>query len=221
MIDLSQAETLIFDCDGVVLDSNRLKTEAFRIAAEPYGDAAAAALVAHHVANGGVSRYVKFAHFLDHIVPECASKGEGPGLQALLSVYAKAVGAGLMTCPVADGLAELRAATPKARWMIVSGGDQAELSAVFAARDIAEYFDGGIFGSPEAKDAILAREIKAGAIRGPAVFLGDSHLDYEAATQAELDFVFVAGWSEWADGARLATEGKFATVRCLSDLLVK
>ena len=64
--------TLIFDCDGVVLDSNRVKTEAFRAAAMPWGRAAAEALVANHVANGGVSRYEKFASFLEHILPEQA-----------------------------------------------------------------------------------------------------------------------------------------------------
>lgn len=218
-LDLPRARTMVFDCDGVVLDSNRLKTEAFRMAAQPYGNAAAQALVDYHVANGGVSRYVKFAHFLDHIVPEQAGAAAGPGMDGLLATYAEAVRAGLMTCPVADGLAELRAATPQARWMVVSGGDQAELRAVFAARGIAGYFDGGIFGSPDTKDAILARESKVGTVRHPAVLLGDSRLDHDAATRAGLDFLFVADWSEWSDGARLASEGRFATVRSLVGLL--
>ena len=29
MIDLSDYDYVVFDCDGVILDSNRLKTEAF------------------------------------------------------------------------------------------------------------------------------------------------------------------------------------------------
>ncbi|UQB43268.1 hypothetical protein JX580_05170 [Thiomicrospira microaerophila] len=41
--------------------------------------------------------------------------------------------------------------TPRANWLIVSGGDQQELRGVFAARDLAKYFEGGIFGSPETK----------------------------------------------------------------------
>ena len=217
--DLSHTITMIFDCDGVVLDSNRIKTEAFRTAAQPYGDAAAQALVDYHVTNGGVSRYVKFAYFLDHIVTDNAEVQTGPNLQSLLAVYADTVLAGLMTCSVAEGLNELRLATPQARWLIVSGGDQDELREVFAARNLARFFDGGIFGSPETKDAILTREIQAGNIRRPAVFLGDSRLDYEAAIGAELGFIFVADWSEWADGKRLAREGSFAKVRSLTELL--
>ena len=200
MSKLDGYATLVFDCDGVVLESNRVKTEAFRSAAAPWGDAAAAALVAHHVAHGGVSRYAKFAHFLDRILPAHAPGQmpgrDGTGLEALLAAYAGAVRAGLMSCAVADGLEALRRATPAARWLIVSGGDQAELREIFAARGLAAHFDGGIFGSPDTKDAILARELAAGTIRRPALFLGDSRLDHEAAHRARLDFIFVSGWSE-------------------------
>ena len=56
--------TLVFDCDGGVLDSNRIKTEAFRSAALPWGEAAAQALVDHHIGHGGVSRVAKFGHFM-------------------------------------------------------------------------------------------------------------------------------------------------------------
>ena len=202
MNELRAYTTLVFDCDGVVLDSNRIKTEAFRSAALPWGAAAAEALVAHHTAHGGVSRYAKFAHFLDHILPEHASGGvpgrDGPGLEELLAAYAGAVRAGLMSCAVAEGLEALRAATPGARWLIVSGGDQAELREIFAARGLAAHFDGGIFGSPDTKHDILARELATGTIRSPALFLGDSRLDHEAAARAGLDFVFVSGWSEFA-----------------------
>jgi phosphoglycolate phosphatase-like HAD superfamily hydrolase len=101
----------------------------------------------------------------------------------------------------------------------VSGGDQKELRRVFAARGLDTLFDAGIFGSPDDKDTILARESAAGTITWPALFLGDSHLDYMAATRAGLDFVFVANWSEWQEGAALAAEGQLSLVPKLSALL--
>jgi phosphoglycolate phosphatase-like HAD superfamily hydrolase len=33
----------------------------------------------------------------------------------------------------------------------------------------------------------------------PALFIGDSKYDYEAATRAGLDFVFLSDWTEVAD----------------------
>lgn len=209
--------TLVFDCDGVILDSNRVKTEAFRTAASPYGDAAADALVAHHVAHGGISRYRKFAHFLKAIVPAGTA---GPDLEALLGHYAAAVQEGLLSCRVAEGLAALRTATPEARWLVVSGGDQAELRHVFAERGIAELFDGGIFGSPDTKDEILAREIAGGTVRMPGLFLGDSRYDHQAASTAGLDFLFLHGWSEFAQWRDYAAEHGFETRAGLDDLSI-
>ena len=89
--------------------------------------------------------------------------------------------------------------TARANWLIVSGGDQQELREVFAARDLAKYFQGGIFGSPDTKDTILTRELENGTITRPALFLGDSKYDYQAATTAELDFVFLTQWTEVKD----------------------
>ena len=211
---LAGYRTAVFDCDGVVLDSNRVKTGAFRTATLPYGAAAAEAMVAYHTAHGGVSRYAKFSHFLDAIVPGQA----GPGLEALLAAYAAAVQGGLRACAVAPGLAGLRAAHPGQRWLIVSGGDQSELRALFAERGLAQMFDGGIFGSPDTKDAILSREIAAGNIAGSAVFLGDSTYDHRAAAGAGLDFVFVSGWSEVADWRGYVREHRLAEVPDLAAL---
>jgi phosphoglycolate phosphatase-like HAD superfamily hydrolase len=211
--------TIVFDCDGVILDSNRIKTDAFRDAALPYGEAAAAELVAFHAANGGISRYVKFTRFLENIVPEHAPGREGPCLEILLEVYAQRVRTGLMNCAVAAKLDALRAATPSARWLIVSGGDQSELREIFAARGLASYFDGGIFGSPDTKDAILSRELSAGTIRHPALFLGDSRYDFQASRAAGLDFIFVTGWTEMVGWEGFVTANNLHAVDDLASLL--
>jgi phosphoglycolate phosphatase-like HAD superfamily hydrolase len=81
----------------------------------------------------------------------------------------------------------------------VSGGDQAELRAVFAKRGLADWFNGGIFGSPRNKEEILASEIDAGLILPPALLFGDSKYDYHAAISAGLDFIFISAWSEVDD----------------------
>ncbi|WP_240923354.1 HAD family hydrolase [Metapseudomonas otitidis] len=204
-LPVTSYETLVFDCDGVVLNSNEVKTCAFYQAALPYGELAANALVAYHTANGGISRYKKFAHFIDNIVPMLGGQS-GPDLDQLLARYATGVREGLLTCEVAPALRALRETTPEARWMIVSGGDQSELREVFTARGLATLFDGGIYGSPDTKDEILRRERSTGNISMPALFIGDSQYDYRAADAAGLDFVFLSGWSEvenceaWCEG---------------------
>lgn len=196
---ISKYKTLVFDCDGVILNSNKIKTEAFYRSVLVYGELAAEALVEYHVANGGISRYKKFAFFLDEIIPHLDIRMSGPNLEELLESYAEIVLHGLLTCKVVEGLEELRNKNPHANWLIVSGGDQAELHHVFSERGLAKYFDGGIFGSPDTKDQILEREITNGNIEQPALFLGDSKYDYQAANAAGLDFIFLTGWTEVND----------------------
>ncbi|MFC7706490.1 HAD family hydrolase [Plastorhodobacter daqingensis] len=208
--------TLVFDCDGVVLDSNKVKTEAFRRAALPYGEDAAQAIVEHHVANGGISRYRKFEYFLDNLAPGARRDGE---LDQLLASYASYVREGLMTCDIASDLYALRTAWPQSTWMIVSGGDQSELREVFAARGLTSLFNGGIFGSPDSKDDILAREIGRGAIAQPAMFLGDSKYDHEVALRFGLDFIFISNWSEVSDAPTWLEEHKITSLPSLKDLL--
>lgn len=196
--DLADYRCLVFDCDGVVLDSNAVKTEAFHEVALPFGTAAAQDFVDYHQANGGISRYRKFEYFLQEIVGGDGALALLPGL---LDQYAAAVRQGLLDCAVAPGLQALRAQLPGSRWLIVSGGDEAELRDVFSVRGLDGLFDGGIFGSPTPKDRILSRELASGNIVGPALFLGDSRFDYLCAHEAGLDFVFLQAWSEFHDAA--------------------
>lgn len=215
---MADYSTYVFDCDGVVLDSNRIKTEAFRDAVQPYGDALAQAMVDYHVAHGGISRYRKFEHFLTEIVPV----GQyGPDLETLLARYATAVAEGLRRCAVMPGIESLRLATVGARWLIVSGGDQAELRTVFAERGLDAMFDGGIFGSPDTKDEILAREMAHGTIAAPALFLGDSVYDFQAASRAGIDFVFISGWTELPDWRDFIADHDINHLEWGSDLLAR
>lgn len=208
-------KTLIFDCDGVVLNSNKVKTQAFYKVALPYGDAAAKQLVDYHVARGGVSRYKKFEWFLQEAVAGCP----GPDFEQLLSSYAAEVRDGLITCEIAEGLFELRKKTTGVNWLIVSGGDQQELREVFAERGLDKLFDGGIFGSPDSKDVILNRERTSRNIKMPALFIGDSHYDHLAASAAELDFIFLSGWSEFQSWPEYCAANEVKVVESLAYLI--
>lgn len=203
-MNLSKYKTIIFDCDGVILDSNKIKTNAFYLVALPYGESAAKELVEYHVLHGGVSRYKKFDHFLSVIVPRHCSEDQSPSrygssavLSKLLDEYAGIVTKELLACEIAEGLVELREESLASKWLVASGGDQAELRTLFRARGIEGYFDSGIFGSPDTKEEIIKRETRKGNIDYPAVFLGDSKYDYEAASSANMDFFYIGGWSEW------------------------
>jgi beta-phosphoglucomutase-like phosphatase (HAD superfamily) len=118
-------KTLVFDCDGVILNSNKLKTQAFYTTASTYGEQAAKALVDYHISKGGISRYDKFEYFLKQILGKPVF--DEKELKVLLYNYADEVWRGLNSCEVAEGIEALRDKTADSRWLVVSGGDQAEV----------------------------------------------------------------------------------------------
>ena len=212
---ITEYQTLVFDCDGVVLNSNKIKTQAFYDVTKVYGHEAAQALKDYHLNNGGISRYAKFEYFISSILKKPLEQTE---LQQLLDNFAHEVKAALKICEVAGGLKNLREKTKHANWLIVSGGDQDELREVFAARELDSYFDGGIFGSPVDKDTILANELKKQNITQPALFLGDSKYDYQAAQRAELDFIFLTDWTEVSNLQEWANDNNLRSYTNLKDL---
>lgn len=197
-MDLTQYKTLVLDCDGVVLNSNKTKVNAYFEVAKRHGatDAQAQALVDHHVQKGSFPRNGKIEYYLKEIrhqevTPEL--------MQAYMHTFDEILDRTLMECEIAPGLQALRDNTAHAKWMLLSGGDQRELRTIFSRRDLARLFDAGIFGGPDTKDVVLPREIANGNLQLPALFIGDSKYDYEAATRAGLDFVFLSEWTEVKD----------------------
>ena len=218
MIDLKQYKTIVFDCDGVILDSNIVKTEAYFRTAKNLGatDAQAQALTDYHVKLGGISRYHKFDWFLREVLNQPATEA---AIQALLDEFSRELEVGLMECAIADGLQALRYATPQAKWMILSGGDQQEIRDLFTKRDLTKHFDGGLFGSPDNKDVVLAREIANYNLQLPALFVGDSQYDFESSARAGLDFVFVSDWTEVPHWQAYCNEHKITMLDSISQLL--
>ena len=217
MRPLAEYKTLVFDCDGVVLNSNHLKIRAYYDVAIKFGanEVQAQALVAHHVELGGISRYPKFEYFLREIMQQAVTE---PAMQTLLDSFTTQVKRLLTDCEIAPDLMRVREASSNAKWMIISGGDQAELRDIFKQRGIAKLFDAGIFGSPDNKDAILAREIDAGNIVKPALFVGDSRYDHQASTNADLDFVFLSAWTDVEGWQEYCTSHQITVFNHLGDL---
>ena len=219
-MDISRYKTLVFDCDGVVLNSNQLKIQAYYDVAIKYGtdEKQAQALVDYHIKLGGVSRYPKFEYFLREIVKVPVTDAT---TQSLLDDFGYEVKRLLIDCEVASGLLDLRKATPDARWMIISGGDQTELREIFIERGLDDLFNAGIFGSPTDKDEILARELTCGNITHPALFLGDSRYDHVASMRAGLDFVFLSDWTDFEGWQDYCASNNITILKRLSDLITQ
>ena len=75
-------KAIIFDFDGVIVESINVKKEAFEKLYQKYGDEIVYKVIAHHMANGGMSRFEKInpqqtkLFILKHQDPHVKVKGE-------------------------------------------------------------------------------------------------------------------------------------------------
>jgi phosphoglycolate phosphatase-like HAD superfamily hydrolase len=215
-MNLSKYKTIIFDCDGVILNSNFQKIEAYRNAAINYGASKIQAeeLVAHHVKLTGISRYIKFKYFLKEIMHEEVTDSS---MKTLVDNLNEEVINLLKDCEVASGIERLKIQTQKSTWMVASGGDQEELRFLFKEKKITSYFEGGIFGSPSSKHEIVESKLKQENFL-PVLFLGDSLYDIQTAQKYSLDFIFVYGWTDLRGWKNICEENKLTYIEKIQDL---
>lgn len=211
---LSEYNSIAFDCDGVLLNSNQIKSQAFYRIALPYGQELAQQLLDFHVANGGISRFLKFDHFWTNILGATRSESE---IQSLIAAYGSLVRESLVNCECTSGLEALRFQTSTAKWAVVSGGMQIELREVFRTRNLDVLFDGGIYGSPSSKDDIFLQQLGMGNLLHPGLYFGDSFYDYFAAQRAGFDFVFISKWTEAADWSQFCIENNIPAIPLIKD----
>jgi len=182
---------LVFDCDGVIVDTNRIKESNIRQAALSVCDAATAErFVAYFVGNNGLPRETKIdAFFDDHGVRRYV-------LDAYNRLNAETIRS-VEPAPAVRAFLQ-RWAERGVPLYLLSGADEAEVRDLVKHAGIASLFR-GIFGGPVTKMEHLERL----RLVGPTCYFGDSRYDYEVARRFGLDFVFMsrhtqfAGWPEF------------------------
>lgn len=172
-------QCLVFDCDGVILDSVPVKTKAFARLAEPFGEEARDRFVMYHTVHGGVSRYKKFEWFFQEILGREITKEESIAWGEKFSQYALDE---VRQCQLIPGAEEVLAYWhDKLPLYVCSGTPTEELQTILKERGLSTYF-AGIYGSPPGKAELLAKIIKQTKFPPEnTLMVGDSPTDREAA----------------------------------------
>ena len=178
---------VVFDFDGVILESGPIKTRAFVELFSAYPDHADA-IRQYHLANVGVSRYRKFAYIYANLLREPlgdeASAALGAAFEALVFEQIRA-------CPAVPGAVEALAALHGAGvpLFVASGTPEEELRRIVALRALDRYFT-GVFGSPARKPEILRSILSSqGRAAAEGLFVGDGRSDYDAAIEVGMPFI--------------------------------
>lgn len=190
---------VVFDFDGVLVDSTGLKTEVFKKTLEGYSPEAIESFLTFHKLHGGVSRWEKLEHFLKNIVntpdEEVLSKKKilAEKFSAILTAAFDSI---KLTPGAIETLNTLQSLGIKC--FIVSGAAENEVITLAQNNKIDQYFE-TILGSPKNKFENLTMLKDKGQFEGNGFFIGDAFTDFTSANQFQLPFVFMSAFTEWKD----------------------
>jgi len=176
---LNKIQTLFWDFDGVVMDSNAVRDRGFEEVLNGYPKNEVDALMTFHQDNGGLSRYVKFRYFFEDIRGESIT-------EAQVKIWAEKFSKIMMELLIKpdlliqETLNFIKANAHNFNMHIVSGSDQTELRHICKSLDIAHYFN-SIHGSPTPKNNLVATLLEEHTYdKSSCLLIGDSKNDYEA-----------------------------------------
>ncbi len=187
MLQYSDYEVFIFDCDGVILDSNELKIEAMKVALQQFinDENKIADCIDYFKNNFGTSRFNHIKHFVDVIfnLPDAEKKC---AYDDILENYAEQCKALYLDAQLTPGIIDF-IKNLNGPIYIASGSEQGELREVFKRRNLDIYFT-GIYGSPTPKVDLVSNIIKRNKV-SKAVMFGDALSDMKSAVNNTIDFV--------------------------------
>jgi len=179
-------DAVLFDFDGVILESVDIKTDAFRaLFADEAGHLDA--IIALHRRHAGLNRLIKF----EMIYRDILGRSLAPERKAWLAAkFRDLVLERVVACPTVPGAIELIVRLAgRLPLAIVSGTPQTELLEIVQRRGIQHYFD-SVCGGPRRKPDIIAGLLAEHAWRPERVLmLGDALEDLAAARAHNLLFV--------------------------------
>lgn len=173
---------VVFDFDGVVLESADIKTEAFAELFDGNREA-----VAYHLEHVGVSRFEKFRHITTEILGRPYTEADE---RRLGERFAALVFERVLRCPFVPGARELlQRRAGELPLFVASGTPEDELREIVARRGLLGMF-AGVYGTPDTKGEILARIIRERELTpAEVVMVGDATTDLAGAREAGTRFI--------------------------------
>ena len=180
-------KAIIFDFDGVLVESVDVKTRAFARMFEYKGEEIVQQVTDFHLKNGGLSRVYKFKHYYKEILRLALSEEK---LEELCDTFSRLVIDEVISSPYVKGAkAFLDKFHSKLDLYVASGTPNDELREIVKRRGMDMYFK-GIYGSPALKGDIARMVLRQNGYNANEVaFIGDSITDLKGAQDSGTRFI--------------------------------
>jgi len=180
-------KAVIFDFDGIIVESAGIKTSAFRELFAQDFPGKLKTIIDYHIKNMGISRFVKFRYIYENILKLPLSKEQEEELGRKFSdiVFEK-----ILIAPFVRGAIEfLRMNQKKYHLFIVSGTPDKELQDILRLRQISGLFKEA-HGSPAQKSQIIKDIMNRYSLGvDEIVFVGDAESDFIASQETGVEFI--------------------------------
>jgi len=180
-------KNILFDFDGVILDSMPIRDYGFKKIFKNFDDDLVDKLLEYHNQNGGLSRYVKIKYFYNSILDKEISDKE---MNYYADSFSKIMKKKLVDKKylITTTLKFIKTIYKECNLHIVSGSDGDELRFLCEKLGIFTYFK-SIHGSPTNKNQLVENVLLSNSyMKYETILIGDSINDYEAAKDNNIDF---------------------------------
>lgn len=180
-------EAIIFDFDGVILESGNVKINALKTIFSKYGDVVVNKVISHHKNNGGISRFEKIRFYHKEFLGINLSNKQ---LFELINVFSKNVMQNVLKTDLVLGVEDfIKSNQQKYKMFISSGTPTTELVEILKIKKINNYFD-EVFGSPQNKNEHIKNILtKYKLFPQNVLFIGDAIADKKVAENNFLNFI--------------------------------
>lgn len=175
----------IFDFDGVIKDSVKVKSEAFIQLYASEGKEFQQKVEKYHLANGGISRYVKFKVWNEWLGKSTSEQA----IEELALKFAQLVIDNVVASSYVVGAKEaIKSANENSLSFIATGTPDDEINLILRLSGLDRYFH-EVHGSSR-KKSVIVKDIleRYRLIPSKVLFIGDAQTDFEAAQENKIDF---------------------------------
>lgn len=182
-------KAILFDFDGVIVESTRIKRDAYATVYQGETADKIAAVLDYQRLNGGLGRREKFTYFERHVFGRSADPAS---IERLAQAYRDLVYHAVLACPFVQGAIEfLQFARGRVDMHVISGTPQAELVDIIRIRHLDAYFH-SVYGAPLSKYDAFARIIAENGYEAASIVaVGDAATEFDAARQLGVPFLGV------------------------------
>ena len=187
MMIVDKFDTIIFDFDGVIVDSKEIRIRGFKNIFDEFSESLVKSLIDYHNKNGGISRYEKIEWFYKNLLKKNIDKKtlDSKAFQFKEIMLKEMINPNIIFQETLNFIKNIHLKLP---CYIISGSDEEELKIICEKLNIKKYFN-DIKGSPTKKVDLIAKFVRNNKFKNDRIlYIGDSLVDYKSAKNNNIKF---------------------------------